>query len=438
MFNNPYNYVRVTELQPISIESLGILVTVVYFLYLALRRQASLEIAYFLALPFSDEPFRIASSVQPVEALSMLLVALNYRKIRLNYVILIGAVYVLFSLVGYAQGTVQGVFSLFVSLKFLLLGLTFSVLIKRPFTLPLAVMRFAVTAAFGLTCLQVGLWIAGLPIHGVFYAGVFPRPKGLAHEPATWSIFLLSLFPLIYHFKLGRRYLWMNAVTLAMTQSTFGLTCFASYLALRWLLHASDGMIRIKKSFVRTAGAVLILALGLIAVKPDLLAAASGLLAVMDKLASYQQELLQFSGGSGINLYQDVSGRGTDFNYVREVFPQHWLAGRGSFSSPYDVISGTNLYLMLPAELGLLGTLAFFAVLFLHYRVLLRDRQDKSPDLLAFDLNLLLMIAGIRCFGFSEVWYIQAATLRTSRRREEAVERAEETPPPLVAARTGQ
>lgn len=437
MFNNPYNYVRVTELQPVSIESLGILVTVVYFLSLALRRQASLEIAYFLALPFSDEPFRLASSVQPVEALSMVLVALNYRRIRLNSVILIGLVYVFFSLVGYAQGTTQGVFSLLVSLKFLLLGLTFSVLIKRPFELPLSVMRFAVTAAFGLTVLQVGLWTAGLPIHGIFYNGIFPRPKGLAHEPATWSIFLLSLFPLIYHFKLGRRYLWMNALVLLMTQSAFGLTCFASYLGLRWLLHTSGGLIRIKKSAVLAVGVGLFLAAGTLVIKPDLLASASSLLTEFNKLVSYQQELLQFGGGSGINLQEDVSGRGTDFNYVREVFPRYWLAGKGSFSSPYDQISGTNLYLMLPAELGLLGLAAFSAALFLHYRVLLRDWRGKSPDLLAFDLNLLLMVAGIRCFGFSEVWYIQAATLRTSRQQEET-EQDEETAPPLVAARAGE
>ena len=40
---------------------------------------------------------------------------------------------------------------------------------------------------------------------------------------------LLSLFPFICHFKLGRRYLWMNSVTLLMTLSTFGFVAAFSF-----------------------------------------------------------------------------------------------------------------------------------------------------------------------------------------------------------------
>ncbi len=426
MFNNPYNYVRVSELQPVSIESLGILVTVVYFLYLARRRQASLEIAYFLALPFSDEPFRLASSVQPVELLGMILVARNWRKIRLNYVILIGLLYVLFSLSGYALGYGTGLFSILESFKFLLIGLTFSVLLKRDWVLPPAVMRFAVVSAFALTSLQVGLWTAGLPIHGIFYAGLFPRAKGLAHEPATWAIYLLSLFPFVYGFRLGRRYAWLNFLTLLMTVSTFGITAFLTYLTIRWVLAASEGVIVIRRSLVRTVGVTIALGLALAVVKPDVLDSASKLLSVFDKLAAYQQQLVQFRGGS--DPLADASGRGADFNYFREQFPPHWLVGIGAFNAPYTnqrIIAGTNLYLIMPVELGVVGTSAFFVLLFLHYRVLLRGRGEKSVDFLAYNLNLLLMVAGIRCFDFSDVWYAQSATLRTrglleSERREEA------------------
>ena len=429
-FNNPYNYVRVSELQPVSIESLGIVITLGYFLYLVLRREASLEIAYFLALPFSDEPFRLASSVQPVEAISMLLVALNYKSIRLNYVILIGLLFVLFSVLGTATGNVHDSFSLLYSLKFLLIGLVFSVLIKRPFALPVSVMRFAVAFAFWLTCLQVGLWIAGLPIHGVFYAGIFPRPKGLAHEPATWSIFLLSLFPFICHFKLGRRYLWMNSVTLLMTLSTFGFVAAFSFFLIRTVLLlirqplrlAFPSRLRLKKSRLIAAGAVVLVLLALPLSVPGFLDSTAKLLTVFNKLIEYQQELTEGLGGSTrFTPQNDTSGRGLDFTYFREAFPQHWLVGIGSFNAPYTdqtQISGTNAYLITPVELGVIGTALFFVLLFCHYRVLLRDSRHKSADFLAASLNLLLMIAGIRCFGFSEVWYVQSAALRTAQEPE--------------------
>ena len=176
-FNNPYNYVRVSELQPVSIESLGIVITLGYFLYLVLRREASLEIAYFLALPFSDEPFRLASSVQPVEALSMLLVALNYKSIRLNYVILIGLLFVLFSVLGTATGSVHDSFSLLYSLKFLLIGLA----VLRFDQAPLRAAGFGHAVCGGIRLL------ADMPASGaldrwvcrstaVFYAGIFPAP----------------------------------------------------------------------------------------------------------------------------------------------------------------------------------------------------------------------------------------------------------------------
>ncbi|MDQ2799634.1 MAG: hypothetical protein M3Y13_08340 [Armatimonadota bacterium] len=117
---NRFNYVRTTNLELISIEMLAIIVAGLYFLNLARRRQATWETAYFLALPFTDDPFRIAG-IQPVEMIGMAMIALNYRKIRLNYVILIGLVYVLFSILGYLTGNAQGTYSILYSLKFVLI-----------------------------------------------------------------------------------------------------------------------------------------------------------------------------------------------------------------------------------------------------------------------------------------------------------------------------
>ncbi len=430
-FDNPYNYVRVSEIQPVSIESLAILVTVVYLLYLAYHKRASLEIAYFLALPFSDEPFRIAASVQPVEVVSLLLIALNYRKIRLNYVVLMACVFILFSVIGYGTGNVQSAYSLLYSLRFLLTGLTFSIFLKKEFGLPLSVMRFAVWFSFAMTFLQVTLWIDGLPIHGIFFNGIFPRAKGLAHEPGTWAIWIVTLFAFIFHFKMGRLYLWLNAATLLMTFSTFGAVSVMSFLLIRWGL--LNFRIRLKKSALRFTGATLVIALVLLVLQPNALGSAANLLNAFNKLAFYEQEFTRFAvGGSAQEgeVTGDLSGRGRDFTYFQNYFPEHWIVGIGSWNTDPTVNgAGTNTYLIMPVEIGVTGTALIFALMFLHWRVLLRNKDLKSVDFLAASLNFLLMIAGIRCFAFHELWYTQAAALRTAERRE-----AEESLPERVGA----
>ena len=89
---NRFNYVREDRLLFPSIEFFAILAAALFLVYLARKRQANLEIAYFLSLPFSDVPFRVAA-IQPVEVFSLIIIALNYRKIRLNFVIVIAGVF---------------------------------------------------------------------------------------------------------------------------------------------------------------------------------------------------------------------------------------------------------------------------------------------------------------------------------------------------------
>lgn len=437
---NRFNYVRSTNLELVSIEMLAIVVVGLYFLNLARRRQATWETAYFLALPFTDDPFRVAG-IQPVEMIGMAMIALNYRKIRLNYVILIGLAYVLFSILGYLTGNAQGTYSILYSLKFVLIGLVFSMFLKKPFDLPISVMRFLVVFTFAMTFLQVTLWLAGLPIHGIFYNGIFPRAKGLAHEPATWSVWLVSLFPFIFHFKLGRFYLWLNVATLVMTLSTFGFLATGSFLVIRWFL--SGGRIRLRKSFVRVLGATAAAILVLIVVKPDTLDFLSKLGSTFDKLAFYQQELTAFAGGGQAEeTGVDLSGRGRDFTYFQIAFPEHWLLGVGSFNAPYSGhipgtdldIAGSNTYLVMPVEIGVVGVSLVFVLLCLHYGVLLRHRKQKSVDFLAYSLNFLLMIGGIRCFGFYDPWYIQAALLRLAKEQETAQTAPALARPPAAAS----
>ncbi|MDQ2798824.1 MAG: hypothetical protein M3Y13_04170, partial [Armatimonadota bacterium] len=282
--------------------------------------------------------------------------------------------------------------------------------------------------------------LAGLPIHGIFYTGIFPRAKGLAHEPATWSIWLVSLFPFIFHFKLGRFYLWLNVVTLVMTLSVFGILATGSFLIIRWFL--SGGRIRLRKSFVRAVGATVAAVLILIVVKPDTLDSLAKLGSAFDKLANYQQFVTAFVSGQGQGTVEDLSGRGRDLAYFQIAFPEHWLVGVGSFNAPYSGhipgtdldIAGSNTYLVMPVEIGVVGVSLVFILLCLHYGVLLRHQKQKSIDFLAYSLNFLLMIGGIRCFGFYDPWYIQAALLRLSKEQELAQSAPAPTLPPSAAS----
>ena len=429
-FNNPYNYVRVVELQPVSIESLAIVVAVFYLLYLSYKKQINIEIAYFLALPFSDDPFRIASTVQPVEIISLLIIAWNYKKIRLNYVILMGFVFIAFSLIGYTTGNVDSTYPLLYSLRFLMTGLTFSIFLKKDFGLSVPIMRFVVAFTFAMTFLQVALWIVGLPIHGIFYNGIFPRAKGLAHEPGTWSIWVVTLFAFIYHFKLGRLYLWLNVLTLLMTLSTFGIISTLTFLLIQWSLQGLR--FRLKKSALRFAGVTLGIAVALVIIQPDMLGSATNLLGEFNKLVYYQQEFTRFAGGRAANEGEtnaDLSGRGRDFTYFQNYFPPHWLVGIGSWNTDAGINgAGTNTYLIMPVENGVLGTSLIAILLALHFGVLLRHKDKKSVPFLACSLNFFLMIAGIRCFAFHELWYAQANTLRLQ--REEGDIKLEVAPPP--------
>jgi hypothetical protein len=133
----------------------------------------------------------------------------------------------------------------------------------------------------------------------------------------------------------------------------------------------------------------------------------------LTKLVLYAEELVDFSGKAGAEDITSGSGRGSDIRYFKEKFPQYPLFGMGSFVSGNDPsISAANAYLIWPVELGLVGFLLLLTLLVYHYRILLRHLVESNRDFLAFNLNLILMVAGIRCFSFHEIWYLQAATLR--------------------------
>ncbi len=421
-FHNSFNYVRARHLHLISIEMLAIILAVWFCWRLKKEKRLTLEIAYFIALPFSDVPFRFAS-VQPVEFISFLVVLFNYKQIKPIWLLVLGGLFVFFSVLGFTTHTGGDVYSLLYSFRFVLTGLVFSIFTQRAPGLPLDVLRFVVSLCFWMTFLQVFLWLAGLPIHGIFYdpsVGAFPRAKGLAQEPATWSIFILMLFPFIHHFKLPRKYLTMNYITLFITLSTFGFICIASYLLIRWCLHGGWVNLKLWKKITAFGVAIFVF---LSVLFPGAIHYTDILLDGFVKVEYYAYELSTFAGFHILSKPHGMatgnSGRNSDLIMLKENFPHNQLFGIGSFKADSDAIrqegvNATNTYIGWIVEVGIVGTILVFVLLYLHYSVLFKNYRLKSPDFLAGALNMFLMIAGIRCFAFHEIWYTQGYVLRTA------------------------
>ena len=153
---------------------------------------------------------------------------------------------------------------------------------------------------------------------------------------------------------------------------------------------------------------------------PSLAASAAQYFHVFDKLIVYTYEITEAANLHLIDkptgLSVSASGRGSDVALFEENFPDNWLVGIGSFNaaneSTDEFVSLTNTYITFPVELGILGVACLLVALGFHYSVLLRNRNAKSPDFLSLSVTFLVMIAGIRCFAFHELWYAQANTLR--------------------------
>lgn len=423
---NPYNFVRVQSLELVSIETLAILVAVAYFGYLLHTKQASLEAAMFLAFPFSDFVFRFAS-IGPSEVLEFLFILANYKKIRLTYVGLIAGLFILYGLISFAAG-INGVFAVSYSIRFLLTALVFSILARTPFRMPLHVLRFMVIFCFAVSTLQVGLWLAGLPIHGIFYDGLIPRTKGLAQEPNPWSVYLVSLFPFIFHFRLGRIYWIMNLISLTLTMSTEGFVVLCAFLLIRMCL--SGFRFRLKVAQARMAAGAILAGLVLMWVRPEVVENGLKIFHVFDKVAVYAYELSEATGLHWIprpGLEQQASGRGEDVMITKALFPTYGLLGIGSFSAREDLLRDKglvpsmvygpqNTYLMFIDEIGVTGCILLLPLLVMHYRVLMRYNRPEVRDFVAYSLSFLVMIAGTRVFAFHETWYTQACVFRLNKK----------------------
>ena len=91
---------------------------------------------------------------------------------------------------------------------------------------------------------------------------------------------------------------------------------------------AFPSRLRLKKSRLIAAGAVVLVLLALPLSVPGFLDSTAKLLTVFNKLIEYQQELTEGLGGSTrFTPQNDTSGRGLDFTYFRESVSTA-LAGR--------------------------------------------------------------------------------------------------------------
>lgn len=423
--NNPHNFVRVQELKLVSIEFFSIIVILIYIFYLWKKRRLNIEIIYFLSLPFTDIVFR-KFSVQPAEILSIFLLTNHYKKFRATPVYFIALTLIAFSVISYInpntpdfstinRATGGGAdiygqtYSIMYSFRFLLTALVFSVLSRKKFIIPKSVIQFVVVFTFLVTFLQVFLWILGLPIDGIFYVG-FPRAKGLSHEPGPWSIWVMSLIPYILYFRLGWKYFLLNFLTLICTFSAHGFISFFAFFVILAILSPSfldKKIIRPKTLLPLIFFIMTIIVLAIIYQEkiPELLF----------PFVKVWEYLLQLTGQMEISA--TAGGRVGDIALFQEYFHEHWLLGIGSFNAVLaaELSPPQNAFIYLPVEIGLLGILILIFFWLLHYRELTYGATNIY--FLAFCFTFLVMVSGVRCLTWHELWYAQATTLRLKRHK---------------------
>ena len=161
----------------------------------------------------------------------------------------------------------------------------------------------------------------------------------------------------------------------------------------------------------------------MLVISPPLLDSTVMLFKGFSKIIYYAYELTTFAGLNVIQKPHVISagdsGRNTDLIMLKKNFPDNWLLGIVSFKADSEPIrlegvNATNTYIGFLVETGVVGTLLIFIILGLHYKSLLHNRDQRSPDFLAAALNMFIMIAGIRCFAFHEIWYAQGYIYRTA------------------------
>jgi O-Antigen ligase len=418
---NEYNYIRAETLSVPSIEFFALVFAFIFFLFFTEKKLIEL---YIILLPFTDKVYRFLS-LQPSDILSIIIILSNLKYIskNLRYLYLIIPLFLFGSLNGLIQ--FDDSYGIQYSIRILLIFGAVNVIssslvngekdISSYINLYKKVVWFSLAVAFS----QVFFWYLNFPVAGIFYGYGIPRMKGLSHEPSTFCFWLAMSLPFGIQHKsnieeqgkttFDRPYIVALLITIIYTGSTSGLITTIVLFLLFLLSELKKNLSAVAKYL---ASAVLIVMI--IGASNTSLATYFGEY-VTAKLGSYISEMV--SGESK----GEESGRGGDrklFKYLSE----NPLFGIGAFrssqlSEPSDseeYIPGSNFYITIPTEFGVVGTLGLMWI-FASWWKLLYVLRCPSNTFIGFGLIAwIVSLVGMRTFGFHQPWLVMCMYVTTS------------------------
>ncbi|MCC8342200.1 hypothetical protein LNN35_05290 [Pseudomonas stutzeri] len=403
-FDNPYNYVRAHGLEVFSVEAFALLSLVLLFL---LRSDRSLLSLYVLSAPYTDIVYRL-HDIQICDVAAVALCLSRPAAILKRAPIFLPMFLILAFGVSVAVALYQDFFSVLYAVKICLA--VFSAMVvadlvrdESVYRRVIGLYRLVVLFSVFVATLQFVLWVMGYPIAGVFHLNGIVRVKGLAHEPATFAVWLALAIPLVFHpMQEGRKFDVKLALAIAL-----GLILTSSATALVVVIAFAVSYVLLVFRFSVFKGfRVALLSSALIALAS---LAFWGPLSskVYPKIESYVMEITD-------SEYAGASGRGGD-RLLWDYLKGDEIIGIGAFRSSRlqsseevtdlsTYISATNFYITTLVEFGLVvGLIALFLI---AYWVLVASRYVGVNNIAWFAgfISWFVAIAGIRVFAFYQPW----------------------------------
>lgn len=423
------NYIRVDSLSFSSIEiyALGFLLLCFFHILYGKRNlsiNTKLIFMYLLSLPFTDMVYRIGG-MQISELIAVLMLFVNYtnKDIRVSksyvvkymffflVVLTISALYAINNTPEYLfVSQSQRVFSLMYCIKFFLhLYMVNRIILhvkeQSDFDSLIDVIRISGNITAVVTLLQVLLYKLGFVVPGIFEMWNIPRAKGLSHEPATNSFILLTILILTTFcfkgsIKLNWKSFFVQIAAFLICFSSGALVIFLAYMAIYAFMSIIKMRVTLQKVVIIHFLLPVLFMVGLyLALQTNFLEQISN---VYDKVIAL---------GSDYATGANVSGRGADIALVEIVKQSHPYMGLGAFNTLtfFQDLPLTNMYIVLYAELGLVGTIFLILGTIIFGAMMIRSYSktrdyELSLNLVLFGLSSLLIIAWLRVLFFPQMW----------------------------------
>lgn len=421
------NYERITSLSFDSIEIYMLIIIVVVLFAIILKRGESFEnkllACFFLALPYTDVVYRLGN-IQLSDMIVVLIIANDLRKkIIIKKSCLIGFmiyfdVILWFSTVVsfvnniYSKFSISPSFSVFNNLKFCLTiyivnKLLINIKTQNEMTKYIGFIRMGGNIDAFVTILQALMYKLGFYTPGIFEMWGIPRAKGLSHEPATNAFVLFFTIAVsCVAYKRGEIYIEKRSLLL---QGTAFIICFSSgmipimvmWIMLYIVIITKAGGIKERNAIkiMLLISSVLMIFYALFIYSPFIRGIFSNMI---EKVLAL---FCDYADGT------NISGRGIDILSLSWLNQNGFITyGIGAFNfTKMGIGIGTNSYIILLCELGIVGVMLLLGGLFLfviRYSKGIRRAMVLSigAGLIAFNLLSLIIVAWARVLFFYQIW----------------------------------